>query len=223
MTVKISSTHASHVGKVRQNNEDAFYDNDFYGLFAVADGMGGHPAGEIASRIAVGCVGAVYDDALARDPERALRAAFDCAHEAILANSRLHPERDKMGTTLTAAAVVGKSLHVAHAGDSAAVLVRGRRALPLTIAQADGHTLQNCLGVGEGHFRGAVYHVERLEVGDVVVLCTDGLTAYLDAEGIAKVAGVWMSHDLLANELVDHALAAGGQDNVTVVVVRVIS
>lgn len=218
--MKIVSAHATHVGRVRQNNEDAFYDNDFYGLFAVADGMGGHPAGEIASKIAVGCVAAVYDDALKRDPERALRAAFACAHEAILANARLHPERAGMGTTLAACAVVGENLHVAHAGDSAAVLARGRVGRTLTPPHADGHTLQNCLGVGEGHFRGADYSVERLEVGYVVVLCTDGLTLYLDPVGIARVVSA--SPENAAEALVAHALAAGGQDNVTVVVVRVL-
>lgn len=219
--MKIESHHATHVGRVRHNNEDAFYDNDFYRLLAVADGMGGHPAGEVASRMACQAVHGIDPHALARSPEDALKQAFDLANAAILENGRLRHERLGMGTTLTVCAVEGEALHVAHVGDSAAFLLRGTRIKPLTVPHGQGNMLGNCLGVSEISFKGTDYCVENLLAGDVILLCTDGLTGYFDARQISRFATSG-SFEHLADRLVQAALDAGGQDNVTVVAAKIL-
>ncbi len=232
MSVRLHSSHASHVGRVRENNEDSLLDRP--GLYAVADGMGGHAAGEIASQIAIQTLAAWFEISTVGETE--MRDAFAAANARILENARLNRDREGMGTTLTALAFSGDLAVIGHVGDSRCYLVRdgagkqltrdhtvaaayeeatGQRADPLWKSQ-----LGNCLGAARGFHVKTDARVFPCVPGDVLVLCTDGIADYADAGDVARIArGV--DSDRLAMALVEQALARGGHDNATAVVIEV--
>ncbi len=240
--MKSRSVSATHTGLVRSHNEDSFLALDDRQVHAVADGMGGHEAGEVASRIAVNrLLDFPSPVAMSRlkgcpyNPGHVLCETFGGIHSEILAAGR----GNRMGTTLTASHIYGDILHVVHAGDSAAYLLRAGRCTKLTEDQTAGArwerenpgekahprahcVLENCLGVSVTSFLGAQHVPVHLVPGDVVVLCSDGLTGYLttDAE-LAKIASR-VPFGALADALVQHALDGGGDDNVTVIAVQVL-
>ena len=220
-------THSAvtDVGRVRRRNEDVYLADDAIGLYAVADGMGGHAAGDVASRFAI--------EALAREARSAawprlhggfLRAAFRRAHQALLRDMRRHPEREGMGTTLTACTVSGGKLFLQHAGDSSLYLVRGSSCRRLT-ERHNGWMggLDRCLGVSRDMYWEGQSLEEDVVDGDAIVLASDGLTGYTDEDPdiIARVLATVPAADA-ARALVDYALAKGGEDNATVVVVHVL-
>jgi serine/threonine protein phosphatase PrpC len=215
--MNVTSAALTHVGLVRNHNEDAFLADDRRALYAVADGMGGHAAGEVASGLAI--------DVLSKIGCAALDVAHATVHKVLLRNMEKHPDRAGMGTTLTVAVVDGDMLRVAHVGDSAAYLVRRDRSSRITHDQANGHVLMNVLGASPEAYKGAQHVQIELQSGDMVVLCSDGLTNYLNDEQqiafIARGIGAGRPLEAFAQALVSRALAGGGQDNVTVVVVRV--
>lgn len=230
MTTRSSS--ATHVGLVRTNNEDALFADDALATYAVADGMGGHAAGELASQIAVDAVAwyarkygerllAEFPGAAVASHEHLHDAMFAAAHRDMLSLAAREPRHAGLGTTLTACAVADGLLWVAHVGDSALYVVRGGRAEKLTENHVGHrHHLTNCLGNTEGSFRGAQHAALAVLPGDRVVLATDGVTDCTSATEIASlVAG-----DLAgaAARLVAHALERGGHDNATAVVVEVL-
>ncbi len=210
-------------------------------LFLVADGMGGHEGGDVASGLACDTVVTGYYEASlsdADDPAPALQAAFRAANERILAESRRDPRLREMGTTCTAALVRGDRLWVAHVGDSRAYLLR-RGALRLlthdhTVAAAllangrisardaddhyGRHILTRTLGVGDDS------HVDlqpptALESGDRILLCSDGLYGVLRDEEIAARLGQRSLEEAVA-QLIAEANARGGPDNITAVVIE---
>ena len=216
--LRLRSAHVQHIGYVRTNQEDAFLDEPL--LYAVADGMGGHEAGEIASRLAIEAV----RDGLTNssfDVDRTFRAA----HVRVLSVSQRHYRGH--GTTLTVLSFRGGSGLIGHVGDSRVYRVRDGRGEQITKDHVSwGHAISNCIGVSKDSFKGADVSEIDVEVGDVYVLATDGLTNYLDARDVIPFV-VGPRHDgfaqNVADALVRAALAAGGQDNVTVVVVEVLS
>jgi PPM family protein phosphatase len=221
-------------GRQRRANEDSLLARS--PLFVVADGMGGAQAGEVASRIAVESFRHGLDDA--SDPELALSAL------ALQANSRIHElshsnaEQAGMGTTLTAVYVGEREVAIAHVGDSRAYCLRDGELLRLT----DDHSLVDEL-VRQGRLtpEEAVEHPQRsvitralgpegtVEVdtrsfparaGDVYLLCSDGLTTMV---GEAELAAVLLAHPRLSDAgeaLIAAANAAGGRDNITVLLLR---
>ena len=236
-------------GKVRDRNEDALLMRPDRGLFAVADGMGGHAAGDVASRIAVD----VLDDRTAGHLDDAappidgpfLADSIAAAHDAILRAAGADPDLEGMGTTLTVLRVdaAASGCVIAHVGDSRAYRLRDGRlqqvtrdqtwvqeqvdAGAMTAERARKHPfsamLTCALGVADAELDVQTYD-EPCRPGDLLLLCSDGLNARLSDDDIADILrGDDPSPDLddLAAALIDAANDAGGPDNITVALVRV--
>lgn len=225
-------------GKVRQANEDAYYVGDT--IYAVADGMGGHLAGEVASALALEPIeeldGKVFPDAGAAS--EALTSAVRQANREVSERSRSRPEFRGMGTTLTVALIEGRRLHIGHVGDSRAYLLRDGDFKQLT----DDHTLvQHLIDEGQITKEEAATHPQRsivtraigvapnvdvdtmsmdLEEGDTVLLCSDGLTGVVGDDQIRQHLEASQDDETTVRELIDLANRAGGPDNITIVLLR---
>ena len=221
------------IGRVRQLNEDSCYQPERGERFcAVADGMGGHNAGEVASALAVKTY-ADYMRAVERITAEALRAAVVRANDAVYRASQESPEVSGMGTTFSALAMEGKNAFIAHVGDSRVYLVRRGALMQVTM----DHTLvEEMVLKGLITAREARVHPKRniitralgteprvdidmlqldLRPGDVFFLCSDGLTNHVTERDILRVslgASDWQEK---LRELVAIALENGGQDNIT--------
>lgn len=215
------------VGRQRDRNEDAHLVDLERGLLVVADGMGGHPAGDVASSLAVGRtdrdLDMVEDDAHT-GRMRAIGAAVRAAHMEVRSAAAEDPDKEGMGTTLVVAHVDEEErlLTLANVGDSRAYLLRDGKARQLTTddiwSGVFGRTLTQAVGASDA-VEPEVIEVE-LEPGDRILLCTDGLTDELDGERIGALMAA-ADLDEAGRALVDAALAAGGHDNVTVVLAEI--
>ena len=235
---RITARGVTDVGRARDGNEDSLLLRE--SVFAVADGMGGHLAGEVASATALEPIEAldsrIFDDAA--EAAAALRDAVVAANDTVSQLARDNPSYRGMGTTLTAALVEGRRLHVAHVGDSRAYLLRDGQFSQLT----DDHTLvQHLVDEGQITEEEAQSHPQRsiitraigvspevdvdsmtleLAPGDQILLCSDGLTGVVDDGEIAEVLAATDDPDETVRALVDRANEAGGPDNITVVLLR---
>ncbi len=215
---------ASHHGRVRSHQEDSYLNTPSIGLFSVADGMGGHASGEVASRMAVDRLN--YHVVMSRGSgdrgEALLTNAFAYADkEVVSAGVGRH---SGMGTTLVAALFEnGGSVVIAHVGDSRAYVLRGDKLGRLTKDHGVGSRLSKAIGRGGG----AEVRRGQRKTDDVYLLCTDGLTKAIEDDVIRAVLTSPLLFDgfgwckRAADALVDLALDAGGPDNVTVTVIRV--
>jgi len=229
----------SDVGLKRQANEDFFAVKEAAGIFVVADGLGGHVAGRVASELAVErFTSLLAAPAEGGDFER-LRSACVSAHEAILEQVSQDSALQGMGTTLAALWFRGRQVALAHVGDSRIYVFRDGKLHGLTFdhslvnemifrgaitsrqarAHPYRHVITRALGVG-----GVIEpDTARFEVrpGDVYLLCTDGITAHMDNEDLAQVllAG-GADLEATAQHLVDIANECGGDDNATAVLVE---
>lgn len=221
------------IGLVRETNEDSFICQP--PLFLVADGMGGHVAGEVASRLAAETIAKYTATAAGSDYRKLLVEAIGKANGLIHQMAADNSDCAGMGTTVTAAYIIGPKLYWGHVGDSRLYLLRAGELRQLT----EDHSL-----VGELLKKGSITPEEALQhphrniltravgtaertqvdtgslalaAGDRLLLCTDGLTNMVDDEAIKAVLAE--SGDRAAAELVDKAKAAGGFDNITAVVV----
>jgi protein phosphatase len=228
------------VGRQRSSNQDccgmAVAPGDGARLWIVADGMGGHAGGEIASRVAVDAAIATFS-AGGDDLAERLRAAIVAANRAVLTAAQQNRALTGMGTTAVALAVAGESLCIANVGDSRAYRVRRNRIEQLT----QDHSVVAEL-VRRGHLSEdeAMLHPRRHEVlrslgfewdldvdvdpaeaaaGDTFLLCSDGLSGVVDDAEIAALCAKRRPSEA-ARALVDAANARGGPDNITVQVVR---
>jgi protein phosphatase len=225
---------ATDIGRVREGNEDSYLVDDPMGLVAIADGMGGHRAGEVASATALEALRASVNRG------RPLREAIKDANDAVYAKSTTDAELGGMGTTLTAATLAaGNTLLVGHVGDSRAYLLRdgefrqittdhsrvqelvedGR----LTADEAAVHPMRNIVtrAVGvDSSVEVDVYPIQ-LRPGDRVLFCSDGLTDMLHDDFISTVLRREDDPTRAAKLLIDAANNAGGVDNITVVVISV--
>ena len=229
-------------GRVRDHNEDSYYAGDL--VAAVADGMGGHAAGEVASNLALQPVialeGVPFPDA--QSATEGLVAAVLEANDLVLSHASDNPDQSGMGTTLTAVLVRENCLHLAHVGDSRAYLFRDNTLTQLTT----DHTLVNRL-ILEGHLseEEAKVHPHRsvitraigvdsgLEVdtlepplpvvpGDRFLLCSDGLSGPVSDEQIAAILANERIPDRACNRLIDAANTNGGPDNITTIIVDIL-
>jgi PPM family protein phosphatase len=238
--MRLSSFAGTDVGRARAGNEDSYFCGRT--VFAVADGLGGHQGGEVASAAAVEPLAALDGRSFADPGEaaEALTAAIREGNAAILDRAAGDPGLWGMGTTVTSAALAGeRHLQLAHVGDSRAYLLRDGSLDQLTT----DHTV-----VGELVRRGrltpqqAAVHPERsiltravgldprvpvdtpdpleLRDGDQVLLCSDGLTEAVDDDQIAELLATTHDGDAACRSLIDAANAAGGPDNITVVLLR---
>ena len=226
---------ATDVGRVREGNEDAYLVDDSMGLVAVADGMGGHRAGEVASATALEALRAAITAG------RPIREAIEDANDAVHGKSLTDPNLRGMGTTLTAGTLTPDgTLLVGHVGDSRAYLLHDGELRQLTVDHSlveelvrDGRLtadeaavhpqrsiITRALGVDES-VEVDLYPVE-LEPGDRLLLCSDGLTGMVPPELIGAELRGEDDPARAAADLVDIANAAGGEDNITVVIVAVV-
>lgn len=231
----------SDVGKERKHNEDRFILLPEFGVFVVADGMGGHQSGEVASRMAASTVAAHFraQNGGGSVKDR-LVAALTEANARIFARADDSRAHRGMGTTIVAAAYAGDgpSLTVAHAGDSRCYRIRNGRMSQLTrdhsllqdallerpdltesdLAYLPRNVITRALGIGptvELDVR-----TEPVEAGDHYLLCSDGLHGLVQDEDIVRI--VLGAHTLThaCRDLVGRANANGGKDNVTTVLIR---
>jgi len=223
----------SDIGKVRPTNEDAYYQPRQGERFcAIADGMGGHNAGEVASAMAVSIFSKEMGGINELDGQ-AMRRAVECANTRIHEKSMEGGQYSGMGTTFTALAFAGGSAHIAHVGDSRAYLLRNGAIMRLTL----DHTLvEEMVLKGLITPREAKYHPKRnyitralgtmdtVEVdliqiellpGDVFFLCTDGLSNHVEDKRILEISQWDCSWEEKADVVVNAALDAGGSDNIT--------
>lgn len=233
------SAGLSHVGLVRSHNEDAWLARPDLGLWAVADGMGGHARGDLASSMIVEALGRLAPAADAPAHLRAVEEALRSVHAAL--HQVPGTAGDICGSTVVALLVFGSHYAVVWSGDSRAYRLRAGRLKRLTrdhspvqemvsqgLLTADAarvhplrHRITHAVGTGSEE----KLHLERqqgeLLCGDLFLLCSDGLTGEVEDGAITRLLLANPAPETAAGALVEAALAAGGSDNVTVVLVAV--
>lgn len=237
MGLKLDLAALSDIGHRRSNNEDSYgYDLDT-NLFVVCDGMGGLAAGEVASRTAVECTLRTYRELLHRtmDPVERVHGAISSANRAIWNRSRQDPALRGMGTTLVAACLVGNRLLIGNVGDSRAYFLRDGYCVQITedhsyvaeqmrlgvtgeISPRLRQVITRAVGVDE-----AVepdFFVGNLESEDTVLLTTDGLTRYADAQMLAEQISAHSDLDAACRNLIAIAHSGGAEDNITCLLLR---
>jgi PPM family protein phosphatase len=235
------------MGQVRENNEDKF---DFYepeepgilsqrgSVYAVADGIGGALAGQIASEMMLKHVIAGYYDHPAPDLVTAMHESIVQANDRIYSLAQMIPERSGMGTTLVGAIFVEDRVVIVQVGDSRAYLLRTGgitqvthdhswveeqvRAGVMSRADAETSPFRNVItrSIGAASYVQPDFYEEPARVGDIWVLCTDGLTGYVQDEEIRQIVSGHAPSEA-ARQLIELANARGGRDNITVFVVAV--
>lgn len=226
------------IGLHRENNEDAFLLLPGAGAYAVADGMGGPAFGEVAAAMFLDAVRRTVPPGGAGNPAHAARLvleAFRLANREILSHASLDPSRQGMGCTAELVLFSGGEYAAGHVGDSRIYRLRGGELSRVTkdhslvqrqvdqglLSEADArvHPMRNVVlrAVGTAERVEPDLHSGRLEPGDLLLLCSDGLTDMVDDAGIADALRGAGSLEERAARLISLALEAGGRDNVTVV------
>ena len=252
------------VGQARQLNEDSVlcltFDVEFganrqsAGLFIVADGMGGHNAGEVASEwgvkmVARGCLSRLLciqaesssktsSHNHAYDPQLALVKAVNEANLSLFNRARERQAFQGMGTTITAALLIGQDMYVAHLGDSRCYIINSRETIPVTKdhsevqelvdaglispEQAMTHPRKNVITRVLGYYRDITVDCHHLKLyrEDNVLLCSDGLWEVLTAKVISEVVLSAKDPQQACPELVTRANNLGGPDNISVIIVK---
>jgi protein phosphatase len=271
MSLGVRTFGLSHRGRVRPHNEDAFliaelakamrvlqsnppqadthYGSERGHLFLVADGMGGHQAGEQASSLTVRSIEWFVLNTLKwffhlQGPEEKnalteFQAALRQADRTLFERAERHPELQGMGTTVTMAYQLGPELFIVHVGDCRGYLLRGGRLQRLTSdhtltaelvrrgaldprAAAEHpyrHVITNCVGGTEPGVSVEAHKVD-LAAGDVLLLCSDGLTDMVDDAALQGVLSAEPDPRAACERLVARANEAGGRDNITVIIAR---
>jgi protein phosphatase len=251
--MKISYQALTDVGRKRKGNEDSLFVNPEQNLFVVADGMGGHAAGEVASRVAVDAINEFVcltgddeeitwpyglDETISYDGNR-LKTAIRYANRKVMDATKEKSEYEGMATTVAAVLVDGDSANLGHVGDSRIYLVRDGQITQLTTDhswvneqivsgvisadQARSHPLRNVVtrALGGKTDLQVDMKVHPIEPGDVLLLCSDGLTTMMADDEIAQVvADAAGDVEKTARALVAGANAKGGEDNITVLVLK---
>ncbi len=248
ITTLLKYSGRTDMGQVRENNEDKF---DVYepedpvilaqrgSLYAVADGMGGALAGQIASEMLLKNLILGYYNSRLEHPEHAMEEAIAEANSRIHALAQMVPERRGMGTTLVALAVVENRVLVVHVGDSRAYLVRSGAITQVTVdhswveeqvslgamsrADAELSPFRNVITRSVGASATVIPDMRwfNSEAGDTWILCSDGLTGHVSDQEISHIA----QHETpseVTRQLIHLANARGGRDNITVMVVSIV-
>jgi protein phosphatase len=233
------SAAVSHVGKIRANNQDSGYAGKH--LFLVADGMGGHAGGDVASAIALKRIAeADKPYASAQDAEFALQTALLAANTLLAETVFDHAELPGMGTTVSALLRVGDQMALAHIGDSRIYLFRDGK---LEQVSADHTFVQRLVDSGRITQEEAAVHPRRsvlmrvlgdvdsspeidtavldTQAGDRWLICSDGLSSYVSDDKLETVLATFTGTKDAANRLVKESLDQGAPDNVTVVLVDI--
>ena len=226
---------ATHVGRQRKHNEDNFFPQP--PVFVIADGMGGAQAGEVASEQVVRSFRAGLPEE--GNPEERLTFVIQEANERIHEMAHADKDRAGMGTTVVAAFLDDHEVAIAHVGDARAYMMRAGELQPLT----HDHTLVQALldqkritpeqaavhpqrsiitrAVGPEPKVDVETHTFSLQAGDIVLMCSDGLTSMVDEAKISNIVRTAPNLETAGNGLIDAANAAGGRDNITVILFRV--
>ncbi|MEB2313709.1 MAG: protein phosphatase 2C domain-containing protein [Sorangiineae bacterium] len=246
----VTSYGSSDVGKRRKGNEDAFLCDDELGLWVVADGMGGHAAGEVASQEAIDTIygmvkrgkrtlelGGAFSEEKARAAKRLVEGAVQAATYMVFAMAELDSGKAGMGTTISSMVRFGDFAVIGQVGDSRVYRVRSTEVEQLT----EDHTLiawqlkqglideeeakrskhRNVItrAVGNRDYVQVDTNLIEFELGDVYLLCSDGLHGYLRVEELPAL--VAPGGQAAVTRLIDLANGRGGKDNITAVVVEV--
>jgi PPM family protein phosphatase len=251
--MKIAYESLSDVGRKRKGNEDAIFVNPEQSLFVVADGMGGHAAGEVASKVAVEAINEFVcltsgddeitwpfglDENISYDGNR-LKTAIRYANRRVLEATREKAEYEGMATTVAAVLVDEDTVNLGHVGDSRVYLFRGRALRLLTsdhswvneqlrsgiisADQARGHPLRNVVtrALGGRADLQVDMQAHKMQAGDILLLCSDGLTTMIGDEDITRVVeGAGSDLSRAARELIASANERGGEDNISVLLIK---
>ncbi len=236
MTLVLHYAARSDRGLVRSNNQDSVYAGPR--LLALADGMGGHAAGEVASKVVIAALAPLDDDEPGEDLLAHLRDAMVAGNSAISELVASDPDLDGMGTTLTAILFAGSKLGLVHIGDSRAYQMRDAELSQIT---HDDTFVQSLIDEGRiteeeaanhpqrslllraltGHDMEPSLAVREARAGDRYLLCSDGLSSVVSEETIAEALRI-SDPQQCADRLIELALKGGGPDNVTVIVADVV-
>lgn len=255
MKKEIDFYSATNIGIKRSNNEDAFFVEPSVNLFVVADGMGGHSSGEIASKIAVETIGQFfkdpnlneettwpyeYDDKISFTANK-LKTAINIANEKIQEYSKDHIESRGMGTTVVALHKMQDKIILCHVGDSRCYLLRDNKLLLLTSdhswvneqikigllteSEAQKHPFRNVITKALGTKGEATAEVTEMncKVGDTYLLCTDGLNSMVDDKDIETILLQNLSLKEKCDALIQAANSSGGEDNITLILLTILS
>lgn len=247
--MRITSAGITNVGMKRQNNEDNYLINDELGVYVVCDGMGGHAGGEYASQIAVTTVEEVLSNIRDENPgaddateeqitQEKLKYAIRLAGKRIYERAQADPEYRGMGTTAVILVFRKGMTYMAHVGDSRGYLIRGGeitqrtedhswvneqiKAGLITAETAKHHRFRNIITRSLG-FQEEVEidtQVLRSEVGDMYLLCSDGLSNLVEDREVRDLL-IEKEFQQVARDLIDLACQRGGDDNITCVLARV--
>lgn len=249
-SLRLKAAGFSHVGMKRKQNQDNFLVEPELKLFIVADGMGGHQGGETASRMAIETIVEYFHSTagsnhLGPDPVQKLYHAIISANHSIQSKGQAEPELQGMGTTTTALYFNQERLYIGHVGDSRTYLVHPERIWQLTRdhslvqeklraglisrAQLKTDKMKNVITRSVGFDAEVDVDVYQLEphAGDVFITCSDGLSGMIEDSEILKIVQEYAcdqdSVEIAAQKLIEAANANGGDDNVTAVVVKIVT
>ncbi len=238
------SGHKSDIGLVRQNNEDALYTNDRLGVYVLADGMGGHEGGEIASNIAVNTVAKILSRSIIelqkKNVGEIVHNALHKANEEIILFRKNQINLMSMATTVVISIFLDDVVNCIHLGDSRAYLYKDNNLIQLTTDDSlvtemvkqgrmrkdelQNHSLRNIVTRFLGTVNLTLPEIQqfRVETNDCIMLCSDGLTNMLNDEEIKSILreNISIGPQEVCDLLVNRANAKGGQDNISVIVVR---
>lgn len=230
------------IGRKRKLNQDVVYTSEqpigkLPNLFLVADGMGGHNAGDFASKMTVETIVQHIADSVETNPVRILEDAIAAANTLVRDKAGQEPELEGMGTTIVAASCEGGLLHVANVGDSRLYIIGNKKIRQITRdhswveemvrrgglgrEEARNHPDKNIItrAVGAEDTVKIDFFTVNLEEGDMILMCTDGLTNMLEDEEILNVLAVSRDIVEMAEELVRAANEKGGRDNISVILI----
>lgn len=239
----IKTFSVTDIGRRRKLNQDYVYTSEapvgqLPNLFIVADGMGGHKAGDYASKLAVTTMVGEIAESAEKDPERLLENAIGIANQRVRESAESFPELAGMGTTVVAASCEGTTLSVANVGDSRLYIADSRGIRQITRdhswveemvrrgglgrEEARNHPDRNIItrAIGaEDHVKPDFFRVE-LKEGETILMCTDGLTNMLEDEEIRMILNGARDIVEKAQELVRRANENGGMDNISVILIE---
>jgi PPM family protein phosphatase len=242
---KTSISGITNIGKKRENNEDAFYVDEVNSIFVVADGMGGHNAGEVASSKSIELIKYALNDfalqEMKQNPskiEKTLNQILSDVNENIYELGNNNPDYHGMGCTIVLTYIENNYLHKVHVGDSRCYVCRNNKIEQLGddhsyvgVAVKMGYMTKEearkspeknkiTMAIGTSNNIQPDYRKYELQKGDIILLCSDGLWDMLSDEDILKIINTNKSAHEMSEELISEANIAGGVDNITVIVIK---
>ena len=231
------------VGRVRESNQDYVYTSEspvgnLPNLFIVADGMGGHAAGDFASKYTVEQIVAYIEKAPMTSPVDLIRGAVTKANASLMAQEKSDTSLSGMGTTVVIATIIGDCMYVANVGDSRLYLLREElvqitrdhslvqemvRMGEMDASEAKSHPDKNIITRAVGAFDELEidFFEEYIHPGDVILMCTDGLSNMVDDISIRQIIETGRDVVEKVQHLVDAANRGGGKDNITALIIEI--